>query len=257
MRFPLFYASAVPRVTILGIPIDALTIGEACTRLRAMLSEDRGHHVLTPNNEMLVEAVSHEVFRDVLRKSDLNLPDSTGLLLAARWTGQRLPERVAGVDVVERLCCELGPEHPIFLLGGRAGAGAKAGDALMRKNAQLRVAGTLERSPREEDAAEIIRMVHASGAHVLFVAFGAPQQDLWIHQHLSQMPSVRLAMGVGGTFDFLSGRIARAPRWIRRIGCEWAWRLLREPWRLRRILTAVVVFPYYVFRYGRNAKARE
>lgn len=103
-----------------------------------------------------------------------------------------------------------------------------------------------EGSPREVDAQEIVDRVNASGAKLLLVAYGAPTQDLWIAKHLSQMPTVRVAMGVGGTFDFLSGNVQRAPRFMRSIGMEWLWRVILQPWRIKRIWTAVVTFPVLV-----------
>ncbi|MBI2117865.1 WecB/TagA/CpsF family glycosyltransferase, partial [Candidatus Peregrinibacteria bacterium] len=87
---------------------------------------------------------------------------------------------------------------------------------------------------------------------LLLVAFGAPEQDLWIDRYLSAMPSVRVAMGIGGTLDFLAGVRKRAPALVQKLGFEWLWRLLNEPWRLRRIWNAVVVFPWLVVRYGRE-----
>jgi len=96
------------------------------------------------------------------------------------------------------------------------------------------------------DADQIIQAVNTSGAKLLLVAYGAPKQDLWIAKHLSKMPTVRVAIGVGGTFDFLSGTIKRAPRWLRSLGLEWLWRLILQPWRIKRIWTAVVIFPMLV-----------
>lgn len=234
------------RIRILEVPIDAVTMPEAIARITAMLKEQKQHHVMTPNSEMLVEARRNTSFRAVLEASDLNLPDSAGLLWAARYTGQKLPERVAGVDVVAELCQRLGPEHPVFLLGGRDGAAAAAGEALMKQNPKLVIAGIHEGDPSDESAAAIISAVNASGASLLLVAYGAPQQDLWIAKHMKSMPHVRIAMGVGGTFDFLSGRIKRAPRWMRTLGLEWFYRLLQEPRRVARIWRAVVVFPWLV-----------
>ena len=250
------------RVRILGVPIDPISMEDAVARVTSMLQGSKQCHVMTPNSEMLVEAAHNQPFKDVLLRSDLNLPDSTGLLWAARRSGQRIPERVAGVDFVERLCISLCADCPVFLLGGRNHAAEGAAEKLRIEHARLppacrqgrdgqgklKIAGVYEGSPQDNDAAEIIRRVNNSGAKLLLVAYGAPAQDLWIAKHLSRMPSVRVAIGVGGTFDFLSGRARRAPMCMRQTGLEWLWRLVLQPRRIKRIFTATVVFPWMVLK---------
>lgn len=221
--------------------------------IRGFLQGEKQRHVMTPNNEMLVEATHHENFRQLLNGTDLNIPDSTGLLWMARLTGQRLPERVTGVDTVTALCASLTEETPVFLLGAKPGIAEAAAAALFRKNPHLKVVDCFAGSPREEDAVTIVNMIRAAAPRLLLVAFGAPAQDLWIAKYLKEFPSVRVAIGVGGTFDFLAGKVKRAPGFMRSIGLEWLWRLIREPRRIGRIWRAVVVFPLLVLRYGKNA----
>lgn len=241
------------RVSLLGVPLDPVTADEAVRLLLGFLEGAGQRHVMTPNSEMLVEAVRNPAFHVVLQRSDLNLPDSVGLLLAARWTGQRLPERVTGVDTVARLCKSLGPEYPVFLLGARPGVAERAAAALQRANSRLHVAGTFAGSPSGRDAPEILRRIRSASPRLLLVAFGSPAQDLWIARHLADLPSVRVAMGVGGTFDFLGGKAQRAPRFLRTLGLEWLWRLIQEPRRLPRIWRAVVVFPVMVLNSSRTS----
>lgn len=213
-----------------------------------MLEDGAQHHVMTPNSEMLVEASHNAAFHQLLHATDLNLPDSAGLLWAAYRTGQIIPERVAGVDAVTDLCLQIPSEHSVFFLGGAEGIAEKAAAVLQRWNPQLKIAGTYAGSPTPEDAPAILERINGSSAHILLVAYGAPAQDLWIHQHLSAMPAVRLAMGIGGTLDFLAGKAKRAPAWMQRSHVEWLWRLMKEPRRLPRIWRAVVVFPLLVLR---------
>lgn len=236
------------RVDILGVPIDALTCAQAIKRLRVFLDTNEKKHVMTPNSEMVVEAQRNSAFKSLLQKTDLNLADSAGLLWAAKRTGQYLPERVTGVDTVEQLLLQLDEKTPVFFLGGRKGVGCRAAEILKKKNPQLLVAGCFEGSPSDADAAEIIQKINDSGAHLLLVAFGAPTQDLWINQYLLNLPSVRVAIGVGGTFDFLSGAIKRAPKWMQSLHLEWLWRLILQPSRIKRIWTATVTFPLIVLR---------
>lgn len=240
------------RVSLLGVPIDAVDTEAALARLRAFLEGGRAEHVLTPNSEMLAASVRNAAFRGVLQRGSLNLPDSAGILLMARCTGQRLPARVTGVDTVRRLCAELPQEYPVFLLGAGPGIAERAAEALTRGNPAIRIAGTHAGTPAPEEEAEICARIAASGARVLFVAYGAPAQDLWIARNLHRLPGVRVAMGVGGTFDFLAGVRRRAPVFLQRAGLEWCWRLAQEPRRIGRILTATVRFPLLVARYGRR-----
>lgn len=240
---------AAPRVSLLGVPIDALTQAQAMEQLTIWLQHPQSKkHVMTPNNEMLVMAARDPLFKALLQRSALNLPDSTGLILMARLRGEKIPERVTGTDMLQRLCELLGPEHPVFLLGAGDGVAECAAEELKGRNPRLIIAGTYSGSPRDSDAPDIIRRINASGAHLLFVAYGAPMQDVWIDRYLKEMPTVRIAMGVGGAFDFIAGVQKRAPQWMRSMGLEWLWRLMREPKRLPRIFNAVVVFPLLCIR---------
>ncbi|MDB4978821.1 MAG: WecB/TagA/CpsF family glycosyl transferase N-acetylglucosaminyldiphosphoundecaprenol, partial [Candidatus Peribacteria bacterium] len=120
------------------------------------------------------------------------------------------------------------------------------------KNPNLQVVGTYSGSPRGEDAGQIVSVIQKARPAILFVAYGAPAQDMWIDEHMQKLPSVRVAMGVGGTFDFLAGVARRAPVGIRNMHLEWLWRVALEPWRIKRIWTAVVVFPWLVVRHGKG-----
>lgn len=241
------------RVLLLGVPVDAVSHAEAVALIQGFLMEEKQRHVMTPNAEMLVEAAKDPGFLRVLNETALNIPDSIGLVWMAGLAGQRLPERVTGVDTVAALCAELTEDASVFLLGAGAGIAQAAAEKLMERNPHLRIVGCCAGSPRPEDAPAIVAAIRAAAPRLLLVAYGAPAQDLWIAAHLKSLPSVRVAMGVGGTLDFLAGKAVRAPVWMRQIGLEWLWRLLREPRRFRRIWKAVVVFPVLVLRYGRNA----
>lgn len=242
------------RIFLLGVPLDAVTFPQGLERIRGMLESGVQCHVMTPNSEMLVEATRNPDFLAVLRHTALNLPDSIGLLWMAWLTGQKIPERVAGVDLVSQLCMRLNANVRVFLLGGGVGVGGRAAEFLQTRNASLNIVGVHAGSPRDENAEDILRCVNAAKPHLLLVAFGAPKQDLWIAKYLSRMPSVRVAMGVGGTFDYFAGVQKRAPVVFRRVGMEWLWRLIREPKRFMRIWNAVVVFPWLVVRYRKRRK---
>ncbi len=233
------------RVTILGVPVDPLTLPQAVNRVIELLTSGVQHHVITPNPEMIVAAQKNSEFLRVLQSSSLNIADGAGLLFAARMTGQCLPERVTGTDLLIALAhhAEAGP---MFLLGAGPGIAERAAHALMTEHPSVSIAGTFGGSPREEDEDDIVRRINDSGARILFVAYGAPAQELWISRVLPRLCTVTVAVGVGGAFDFLAGVRSRAPGWMRRIGLEWLWRLVQEPSRIGRICTAVIVFPFLV-----------
>jgi len=238
------------RVTILGVPVDCVTLAEARDRVLAM-STAGAHHVMTPNPEMLTEAIRNPAFKTLLQSSDMNIPDGAGLLWAARRVGGVLPERVAGIDLVTAVAGTLGCP-PVFLLGAAEGVAKAAADKLRKQNPSLHIAGTYSGSPRADQEATIVSRINVSGAAILFVAYGAPTQDIWIRRNLSKMPCVHVAMGIGGAFDFLAGHRKRAPQLLRSLGLEWFWRLLQEPKRIGRIFTAVVIFPYRVLTQSRS-----
>ncbi len=225
------------RVVILGVPVDNITEEEALARIEAFIENGRPHQVVTVNPEFVVAAQSDAKFFQVLKEADLSLPDGVGLLWAARFLGRPLSERVAGVDTVRRiasLAAERG--YRLFLLGAVEGVAEATAMRLEEENPGLKVAGIYAGSPDPQEEEEIVEIIRAARPHVLLVAYGAPQQDLWIHRHLGRL-GVPVAMGVGGAFDFISGKAKRAPGWMQRLGLEWLHRLLHEPWRWRRMLT--------------------
>ncbi len=224
-------------VEILGVRVHATTMPEALERIAAFVAAGPSHQIVTVNPEFVMTARRNLAFRQVLNQADLSLPDGIGLVWAARLLHGRgaLPERVAGVDVVERLA-EVGARRGwrLYLLGAAEGVAARAAQALTRRYPGLAVVGTCAGSPTEAEAAGLIARVRAAQPDILLVAYGAPAQDLWIarHRHELQVP---VAMGVGGAFDFIAGVTRRAPRWMQKAGLEWLHRLIQQPWRWRRM----------------------
>lgn len=239
-------------VRLLGVRVDDVSMDQAVERIAGLIEQGGAHHVTTVNPEFVMTARQNPEFARVLNASDLAVPDGVGLALAARWTGQELRGRVPGVELVERvaaLCARRG--WRIFFLGAAPGVAADAAAVLLRRYPELTIAGCYAGSPRVEDEPALRERIRAAHAHVLLVAFGSPTQDLWIARNQPSL-QVPLAIGVGGTFDYLSGRVRRAPAWMRRLGLEWLFRLVRQPWRWKRIWTAVVRFPLAVRRAHRQ-----
>lgn len=233
------------RISILGIPVDAVTLPQAVERVRAFVTSGGKHQVCTPNPEMVVETTKNPEFLSVLQSSSLNIPDGAGMLWAAKYLGSSLPERVTGVDLLTAIATQQNPPS-IFLLGAAPGVAEKAMTKLRSLNPSLHVSGIFAGSPEPAVEASIVERINASKADVLFVAYGAPKQELWIHRNLPKLSTVKVAMGVGGAFDFLAGIRSRAPKWMQSLHIEWLWRVIQEPSRLNRILTATIRFPRLV-----------
>ena len=193
--------------------------------------------VCTVNPEFIIEARRRPAFSRTLAAADLCTPDGVGVLWAARRAGVRLDERVTGSDAIYRLCERAAVQGwRVFFLGAAAGVAERAAAELARLYPGLRVAGTFGGSPADADWRQIRQRLAAARADLLFVAYGHPRQDLWIYQHRRELP-VAVAMGVGGAFDFVAGITPRAPLWMQRLGLEWLFRLVRQPWRWRRMKT--------------------
>ena len=205
--------------------------------IEGYVTEPRVHQIATVNPEFVMTAQADAAFRHALLTADLCLPDGIGLLYAARRRGQTLPERVPGSELVYRLAERAAEKGwPLFLLGAAPGVAEEAGRLLSQRFPGLRIAGTYAGTPAVEENDDIVRRINDSGASLLFVAYGAPQQDKWIERNRANLTIVRVAMGVGGSLDFITGRAVRAPQWAQRLGLEWLHRLVKEPWRWRRML---------------------
>jgi N-acetylglucosaminyldiphosphoundecaprenol N-acetyl-beta-D-mannosaminyltransferase len=226
----------IASVRILGVRVDSVSRGEALARLDQFAASGQTHHVVTVNPEFVMQARAEPRFGAVLEASDLSLADGAGLMWAARLQRHPLRERLPGVDMlveIAGLAAQKG--YGIFLLGGGSGVAELTAGVLRQRYPALRVVGAYAGSPRAEEAQGIIERVRAARPHFLFVAYGAPAQDLWIAEHRDAL-NVPIAMGVGGSFNYLAGIAQRAPEWMRRLGLEWLHRLWREPWRWRRML---------------------
>jgi N-acetylglucosaminyldiphosphoundecaprenol N-acetyl-beta-D-mannosaminyltransferase len=238
--------------TILSVRVDDLTPAEAVARCQAFIQEGGAHQVVTVNPEFVVAAQSDAAFARVLAGADLAVPDGVGLLLAARWLGAPLRARVTGVDLSRRLADLAARQgYRLFLLGAAPGVAQRAADHLTADYPGLRIAGVHAGSPDPADEASIVGLIQAAAPHILLVAYGAPAQDKWIALNLGRL-GAPVCMGVGGVLDYLAGAVPYAPTWLRRLGLEWLFRLVRQPRRWRRVWNAVVVFPWLVASRGRD-----
>jgi len=241
----------VTRFTLLGVPVDPLTEAEAVDWVATAITQRRPRLVISVNPERIMHAGRDPALEAVLRSADLALADGAGVVWAARRLGHPLPERVAGVDFVEALAFRgAAMGWRFFFLGGETGVAEAAGRALRAKYPGFVLAGTHGGSPHPASDAATIAAVRSSGAQLLFLAYGAGAEEAWLARNLAASGAI-VGMGIGGALDFISGRVSRAPRWMRKLGLEWLHRLSHQPWRWRRMI-ALPRFVIRVMREGRQ-----
>lgn len=262
----------LPSIKILGIDITIASEGDILEYIfKRLQNKQHKFYIVTPNPEILMRARGSKEFANVLNGAEVSLPDGVGLLLADRMKEKRLKGRITGADMMVKLCEQASKQHAtVGFLGGSMGVAEKTAKCLRKKYPDLIVRFASDewvKSTNTDPAAshphptaslEEVLLGSSKGVprsespalkdhvDILFVAFGAPKQEEWIAKNLPKI-DVTCAMGVGGAFDYISGNVARAPKVVRNAGLEWAFRLLRQPWRVRRQL-ALPLFATAVVR---------
>ncbi|TMF81815.1 MAG: WecB/TagA/CpsF family glycosyltransferase [Chloroflexi bacterium] len=227
---------ASARVDILGVGFDRVDLAAAAERIIERHAAGQRTFVITANPEFVMLARRDAELGEIARAANLVVADGTGILVASRVLRDALPGRVPGRLLVPAVLQLV--SGPVFLLGAAPGVAERAAETLIRRIPSLRVAGTHAGSPAPEDDASIRERIEAAGARVVLVAYGMPAQERWISRNLPLLASVRTAIGVGGVFDQLAGRVRLPPRFVHAVGLEWLWRLAFEPrrWRRQRVL---------------------
>lgn len=240
-------------MTILGCKLDPIDSGEATDAILRLARDGSGAQVVTLGTEMVVYAQRDKRYRDVINACALSLCDTVGLLAAARSRGAKLRDRVAGVELIEHLCERAAKEVlPMYLLGGAPGIAERAGAALSARYPGLKVAGTRDGYFREGESEAVAAAIRATGARILLAGMGFPRQEFWLADHLPET-GVGVGIGVGGSFDVISGNVQRAPERWRKAHAEWLYRLITQPHRWRRQLA----LPYFVLLLaGENVRNR-
>lgn len=246
------YELRTPKLDVLGVHVDNVTMSEAVEKVRGFFKAGKKAYVVTPNPEMIVRARQDHEFAELLNMADLSVPDGMGLVWASRIWGTSLKERVSGMDLFLELCAEAARRGgKVFLLGGAPGVAEKTAQVLRERYPKLRIAGTFAGDGSPAGDVETVKAIKSTvgsrePVDLLFVAYGHGKQERWIRRNLEKVP-VKVAMVVGGAFDYVAGAVPRAPEPLRRLGLEWLYRLLKQPWRLRRQL-ALLKFIVLVFR---------
>ena len=241
-----------PILNFFGVPVVNTTMAEAVDWVVSKAAGRAPTLMAFVNPDCLNIAWEHADYRNLLRRADRVLPDGIGIHLGCRMFGQALKANVNGTDMFPLLCeAAARKQLPIYLLGARPGIAQAAASNMVKRYPDLKIAGARDGYFEPEEEAEVVDTINKSGARILLTAFGAPRQELWLGRWRDKLePPV--GMGVGGLFDFYSGRIPRAPVWMREMGLEWVFRLMQEPGRMWR--RYVVGNPLFLLRVRRQAK---
>lgn len=253
---------------ILGIRIDNWGFEESLKKCIQLSEGKELKYICTINPEICLKANENPKYKRILNKSALNTADGSGILWAIDYLEKtngksklrktttwftslvshafKKQTRITGVDLMQSICKQ--SKSKIFLLGAAKGVAEKAAKNLKVSNPSLNIAGTSAESHKEHFDKKSTDQINKSKAEILFVAFGAPNQEIWIVRNSKKLRNIKLAIGVGGSFDFISQNRKRAPKWMQKTGIEWVYRLIQEPQRIGRIFNATIIFPISILK---------
>ncbi len=262
------------KIDIAGVLVDTVTKKETINEIERLARGESGNLIVTTYSEFIVFADRDPEYKKVLNSATLSLPDGVGILWAAKYLSLRASNKIqalwqivyTGASLIfnpnycrsiifetvtgSRLVWDIAElaarqKFSLALVGGINGVAPKAAKALQTKFPGLKI--NLAVSDEQFDSVMIERIA-ASGSDILLIAYQPPRQEKWLADNLSKL-NVKVAMGLGGTLDYLAGKRAPAPKFVSFLGLEWLWRLITQPWRVKRIWNAIIVFISIVYRY--------
>ncbi len=232
------------KINVLGVPVHKVDMNEALNTASSFFENDKKSVIITPNSEIVMMAKDDEQFLNIIKEADLVIPDGIGLVIASKIIKNPLKERVTGIDLMENIlnyCNE--SNKSIFILGGKPGVADKAVENIVEKYPNIKKSGAhhgyfkghhIGHEGHDEEK-EVLKKINELKPDILFVAFGAPKQELWIQKYKDEV-NVSVLMGVGGSVDVYAGEVTRAPEFYQKFGLEWLYRLVKEPWRYKRMM---------------------
>lgn len=228
------------KINIRGVYFNNVNFEEAVSSLIDSLNAGKQTALYTPNSEIVQACIENNELYDVINSAEMIVPDGIGVVKAGKilktpFKGGKVAGIEVGEEVIKRLA---GSDHKVYLLGGKPGVAEQARDALLIKYPGVKYAGCSDgyfKKEGEENEA-VLKKIAESGADVLFVCLGAPTQEKWIYANRASLPEVKLFLALGGSLDGYAGNVKRAPKIFIKLGLEWFYRLLCEPWRFKRML---------------------
>lgn len=222
----------IPSQIVCGFPVYDGTAADLVDDLFSGLDQGRRASIFAINPKKVILADSDPEFEALLRGCDVRIPDGSGILLSARLDGQPAMKRVTGLDLMLKICRRAeGAGRSVYLFGGRPGVVDAAGQRLLNEYPTLRIAGISHGYHESWD--EMVETIGRSEADILFVGLGSPLQERFIDYAFPRLPGLGICLGVGGSYDVISGNIPRAPVWARKLRLEWLFRMIRQPRRIR------------------------
>ncbi len=238
----------IPTVPIYGIPFSKLGLDDTAQHLIERIEKKQSTHVITANPIMVMAAVDDAKYSAMMKRADLIVPDGAGVVWAAKYAGQPVTERVTGIELMQKLL-QAGEKRRwrVYLLGTSQEIIDAAAEKLQLQYPQVKIAGVRNGFFGPEQDEEVVEAIRQAAPDMLFVARGAETQEPWIVKYKQKL-NVPLIMGVGGSFDVISGKLKRAPEIWQKLRVEWLYRLLQEPKRFKRML----VLPKFVVKVVRD-----
>ena len=222
------------KIDVMGVKFDNVTMAQALERAKELLSQPGASYCVTPNAEIVYEAMHDPAFCDILNGAALVLPDGAGTVLGAKLLGTPLQEKVAGIDFAANLLGILEAQgKSLYLLGSKPGIGELAAEKMLEKHPKLNICGIADGYFKDESP--VIEKINRAKPDVLFVCLGSPKQEKFMYAHLHEL-DIRMMIGLGGSLDGFAGTVKRAPKWMIRLQLEWLYRLIKEPKRIGRMM---------------------
>ncbi|MGI6085714.1 MAG: WecB/TagA/CpsF family glycosyltransferase [Acetivibrionales bacterium] len=224
------------KVNVHGVMIDNVTMNEALDKVLCMLNGQVPNKIFTPNSEIIMQANREPELKNILNSAQLVVPDGAGVVFASGLLGNKLKEKVSGIDLVKRILIntKIRPTG-FFIFGGKPGVAEKASINILSDYPNAKIMGFRNGYFDESDIPKIIKQINESKAEILLVGLGAPKQEKWIHKYSSEL-NCKVLMGIGGSIDIFAGTAKLAPEFMRKSGFEWLYRLIKEPKRVKRML---------------------
>lgn len=225
------------RVDILGIPVDKITEKELLEKIINFINEKRFHLIVTINSENATKALENKIFLDVIKNADLVIPDGIGIIFASKILGDKLPERIPGIDLSYKLLEISNEKHyKIVLIGGKEGVAEGAKENLKKIFPNLNIVMTYNGYFNEDEEKKIVEEIQKIEPDILLVGMGSEKQEIWIWNNREKFKNIGVCIGVGGTLDIWAGKKKRAPKLVQKLGLEWLYRVIIEPKRIFRVL---------------------
>ncbi|KQX60188.1 WecB/TagA/CpsF family glycosyltransferase [Paenibacillus sp. Root444D2] len=229
-------ANAIPKVRIYGVPISKMGMDQTVAYLTNVIEQRQPHQVITANPIMVMAAQDDPAYLSMMQRAELIVPDGTGVVWAAKYVGEPVVERVPGYDLIHELM-KVGESKSwkVYLLGASNEVIQAAAEKLRTAYPGIKLVGVRDGYFKDDQDAEVIQEIVDAAPDILLVGRSAANQEPWIGKYKQQI-GVPVMMGVGGSFDVLSGKLKRAPILFQKLRLEWFYRLMQEPWRYKRML---------------------